>query len=61
MDPNATVDQMVNIVSDLDGMKKGFVRTRLLADLAECRKALREWKRKGGYEPAIGWAAALRL
>ena len=61
MDPNATVNKMVNIISDLDGMKKGLERTGLLAELPELRDALRSWKRKSGFEPAIGWAAAHKL
>lgn len=61
MDPDALVDDMINIVSDLDGMPKGATRTRLLQELDYKRADLYAWKQKGGFAPKIGWAAALAL
>lgn len=61
MDPNETVDDMINIISTLDGMRKGTARTDLLRELGHLRKDLRGWKARGGFEPRIGWTAALAL
>lgn len=61
MDPNATVADMLRIKKELSRETQGAARRALLNDLAMCRRDLRDWKRRGGFEPNIGWSTALAL
>ena len=61
MDPDKLVDEMINIVSELDGMPKGPERTALLLELSFKRHDLKVWRDNYGFEPKMGWRFALSL
>lgn len=62
MDPDATVADLVSLRADLAKAKgDAWLTGQIRADIRDRRAALREWRRKGGFAPRIGWRAALAL